>query len=75
MAAFSTCPRLAHSLAGGGVIWDVIALDAAVIPAKAGIQSFDGAFPKLAEWIPAFAGMTMALSTPVAQMTPLPARG
>jgi hypothetical protein len=50
-------------------------LDAAVIPAKAGIQSFDGAFPKLAEWIPAFAGMTMALSTPVAQMTPLPARG
>jgi hypothetical protein len=29
-----------------------------VIPAKAGIQSLAGAFQRLAEWIPAFAGMT-----------------
>jgi AbrB family looped-hinge helix DNA binding protein len=33
-------------LLGSGVIWDVIPFDATVIPAKAGIQSVDGTFPK-----------------------------
>ena len=32
---------------GGGVIWDGMPFETPVIPAKAGIQSFDGAFPKL----------------------------
>jgi hypothetical protein len=32
---------------GSGVIWDGIPFDTLVIPAKAGIQSVDGAFPKV----------------------------
>jgi hypothetical protein len=34
---------------GGGVIWDGISFETPVIPAKAGIQSFDSGFPKVAE--------------------------
>jgi hypothetical protein len=41
-----------------GVIWDEIPFETPVIPAKAGIQSVDKYSRRLAEWIPAFAGMT-----------------
>ena len=43
---------------GADVIRNGDPLEPPVIPAKAGIQSDDSTFPKLAEWIPAFAGMT-----------------
>ena len=55
-----------------GIICEPGASQVAVIPAKAGIQIVVGSFPKVAEWIPAFAGMTAAWSAPVSQMTPLP---
>ena len=32
---------------GGGVIWNIIPYETPVIPAKAGIQSVDSAFPKV----------------------------
>ena len=41
-----------------GIICEPGASQVAVIPAKAGIQIVVGSFPKVAEWIPAFAGMT-----------------
>jgi hypothetical protein len=53
---------------GAGVIWDWTHSEAPVIPAKAGIQFADRAFHWGAEWIPAFAGMTAALSPRISQM-------
>ena len=47
---------------GSGVIWPTRLLQAAVIPAKAGIQSDDNISKGSAEWIPAFAGMTAIIS-------------
>ncbi len=41
-----------------GIICEPAASQVAVIPAEAGIQIVVGSFPKVAEWIPAFAVMT-----------------
>ncbi len=50
---------------GPGVIWNGIHLERPVVSAKAGIQSEETAyFRTLAEWIPAFAGMTAACTRP-----------
>ena len=50
-----------------GVIYEIWALQVAVIPAKAGIQSLGAHFRRFAEWIPAFAGMTALSATSAAR--------
>ena len=39
--------KVTRRAVGGGVIWDGIPFETPVIPAKAGIQSVDSAFPRV----------------------------
>jgi hypothetical protein len=51
-------------LAGSGVIWNIIPYVTPVIPAKAGIQSVDSAFPKVCGVDSRFRGNDCSLERP-----------
>jgi len=59
--------------AGGNVMWDGVAFRVPGIHAKAGIPVVEGTYPRFGQWIPAFAGMTMASDARVWQIAPPPA--
>ena len=51
-------------ITGGGVIWDGIPFETPVIPANAGIQSVDSAFPKVCEVDSRFRGNDCGFERP-----------